>query len=56
MGEASIQVSKWRMVEVGRVVLIHGGPSDGKLATIVEIIDHKRVRLPEDVILEIYID
>ena len=30
-------------MEVGRIVLIHGGPSDGKLATIVEIIDHKRV-------------
>lgn len=44
MGDADIKASQWRLVEVGRVVLIHGGPSDGKLATIVEIIDHKRVR------------
>ena len=44
MGDAEITVSSWRMVEVGRVVVINGGgPSDGKLATIVEIIDHKRV-------------
>ena len=45
MGDADIKASQWRLVEVGRVVLIQGGPSDGKLATIVEIIDHKRVRL-----------
>lgn len=32
------------LVEVGRVVLLNDGPSAGKLATIVEIIDHKRVR------------
>lgn len=43
MGDADIQTSSWRLVEVGRVALVHGGPSDGKLATIVEIIDHKRV-------------
>jgi hypothetical protein len=43
MGDAEIKASSWRLVEVGRVCLIHGGPSDGKLATIVEIIDHKRV-------------
>jgi hypothetical protein len=43
MGDADIKTSSWRLVEVGRVVLVHGGPSDGKLATIVEIIDHKRV-------------
>jgi len=43
MGDAEIKASSWRLVEVGRVVLIHGGPSDGKLAAIVEIIDHKRV-------------
>jgi large subunit ribosomal protein L14e len=43
MGDAEIKASSWRLVEVGRIVLIHGGPSDGKLATIVEIIDHKRV-------------
>jgi len=33
-----------RLVELGRVVLINDGPSAGKLAAIVEIIDHKRVR------------
>ncbi len=45
MGETSIVSSKWRLVEVGRVVLLHGdSPYSGKLATIVEIIDHKRVR------------
>jgi len=43
MGDAEIKASSWRLVEVGRVVLIQGGPSDGKLAAIVEIIDHKRV-------------
>jgi len=43
MGDAEIKASSWRLVEVGRVCLIHGGPSDGKLAAIVEIIDHKRV-------------
>jgi hypothetical protein len=45
MGDADIKASQWRLVEVGRVVLVQGGPSDGRLATIVEIIDHKRVRL-----------
>ena len=49
MGDAEIKASSWRLVEVGRIVLIHGGPSDGKLATIVEIIDHKRVRLFEGI-------
>jgi large subunit ribosomal protein L14e len=45
MGEASIVGSKWKLVEVGRVVLIQGnGPYTGRLATIAEIIDHKRVR------------
>ncbi|KAL3422282.1 ribosomal protein L14 [Phlyctema vagabunda] len=43
MGDAEIKASQWRLVEVGRVVLIHGGSQDGKLAAIVEIIDHKRV-------------
>ena len=32
-----------RFVEVGRVVLVNEGPSAGKLAVIVEIIDHNRV-------------
>ncbi|KAL5353347.1 hypothetical protein ACLOAV_001383 [Pseudogymnoascus australis] len=43
MGDAEIKASSWRLVEVGRIVLIDGGSQDGKLATIVEIIDHKRV-------------
>ncbi|KAH7409489.1 60S ribosomal protein L14 [Cadophora sp. MPI-SDFR-AT-0126] len=42
MGDAEIKASSWRLVEVGRVVLIAEGPSEGKLAAIVEIIDHKR--------------
>uniref|UniRef100_A0A060TAS0 ARAD1B02948p n=1 Tax=Blastobotrys adeninivorans TaxID=409370 RepID=A0A060TAS0_BLAAD len=43
MSETTIKTSNWRYVEVGRVVLVKKGPSAGKLATIVEIIDHKRV-------------
>ncbi|KAF8588167.1 hypothetical protein K439DRAFT_1630004 [Ramaria rubella] len=31
-----------RFVEVGRVVLLKSGPSEGKIAVIVEIIDHRR--------------
>merc|ERR1712230_289196 len=42
MGDAEIKASSWRLVEVGRVVLIAEGPAEGKLAAIVEIIDHKR--------------
>jgi large subunit ribosomal protein L14e len=41
---AEIGSSQWRLVEVGRVVLLENGTDAGKLATIVEIIDHKRVR------------
>ncbi|KAH3899806.1 60S ribosomal protein eL14 SCDLUD_004099 [Saccharomycodes ludwigii] len=40
--DSTVKASNWRLVEVGRVVLIKKGPSAGKLATIVEIIDHKR--------------
>ncbi|KAI9716801.1 MAG: hypothetical protein M1812_005141 [Candelaria pacifica] len=43
MGDAEIKASQWRLVEVGRVVLFTGGPFKDRLATIVEIIDHKRV-------------
>ncbi|EEU46952.1 hypothetical protein NCS52_00359400 [Fusarium sp. LHS14.1] len=44
MGDAVIEGSNWRLVEVGRVVVINGDhPFAGRLATIVEIIDHKRV-------------
>jgi len=31
-----------RFVEVGRVVLLKSGPFEGKIAVIVEIIDHNR--------------
>ncbi len=45
MGEALIEGSNWRLVEVGRVVVItNDHPFTGRLAAIVEIIDHKRVR------------
>lgn len=44
MGDAEITESQWRLVEVGRVVLFSTGPFESRLATIVEIIDHKRVR------------
>merc|ERR1712054_643618 len=44
MGDATIEGSAWRLVEVGRVVVINGDhPDAGRLAAIVEIIDHKRV-------------
>jgi len=43
MGEPDIQTSNWRHVEVGRVVLFSSGVYEGRLAAIVEIIDHKRV-------------
>ncbi|CCD27437.1 60S ribosomal protein eL14 NDAI_0K02460 [Naumovozyma dairenensis CBS 421] len=41
--DSIVKASNWRLVEVGRVVLIRKGPSVGKLATIVEIIDQKKV-------------
>ncbi|KAF2277652.1 60S ribosomal protein L14 [Westerdykella ornata] len=43
MGDADITTTQWRQVEVGRVVLFSTGPYQGRLAAIVEIIDHKRV-------------
>lgn len=45
MGSVEVTASAWRLVEVGRVVLFASGPFAGRLASIVEIIDHKRVRL-----------
>jgi large subunit ribosomal protein L14e len=45
MGDVEITTSAWRYVEVGRVVIFGNGPYEGRLATIVEIIDHKRVCL-----------
>ncbi|KAB8336910.1 hypothetical protein FH972_021217 [Carpinus fangiana] len=43
MGDATVIASSWRLVEVGRVVLFTRGQYEGKLAAIVEIIDHRRV-------------
>ncbi|ATY60653.1 ribosomal protein L14 [Cordyceps militaris CM01] len=44
MGDATIEGSNWRLVEVGRVVVISNDhPYSGGIAAIVEIIDHKRV-------------
>ena len=44
MAEIQITASQWRLVEVGRVVLFTHGEFTDRLAVIVEIIDHKRVR------------
>ena len=38
--DSIVKTSNWRLVEVGRVVLVK---NTGKLATIVEIIDQKKV-------------
>ncbi|KAI5286265.1 hypothetical protein KEM55_000358 [Ascosphaera atra] len=43
MASIDIKASSWKYVEVGRVVLIRSGPYTGKLAVIVQIVDHKRV-------------
>ncbi|KAG8528741.1 uncharacterized protein KY384_006428 [Bacidia gigantensis] len=43
MADINISASKWRLIEVGRVVLFTNGPNNGRLAVIVQIIDHKRV-------------
>ena len=40
---SSVKASNWRLVEVGRVVLINKGKYSGKLAAIVEIVDDKHV-------------
>ncbi|KAI9722537.1 MAG: hypothetical protein M1828_004532 [Chrysothrix sp. TS-e1954] len=42
-GEAEVRASTWRNVELGRIVYFTKGPYHGRLAAIVEIIDHKRV-------------
>ena len=41
--KVDIKPAGWKLVEVGRVVYIRSGPHEGKLATIVEIIDPNRV-------------
>lgn len=43
MGDAEVTASSWKLVEVGRVALFSAGPYAGRLAAIVQIIDHKRV-------------
>jgi large subunit ribosomal protein L14e len=43
MANIDIKATAWKHVEVGRVILIRKGPHTGKLAVIVEIIDHRRV-------------
>ena len=45
MAEINIETSQWRYVEVGRIVLFTHGEFAGRLATTVEIVDHKRVSL-----------
>lgn len=44
MSSVDIKPAGWKLVEVGRVVTLRSGPFEGKLATIVEIIDPGRVR------------
>ncbi|MCJ1308509.1 hypothetical protein MMC25_002162 [Agyrium rufum] len=43
MADINIVTAKWRLVEVGRIVLFTHGPFKGRLAAVVEIIDHKRI-------------
>ncbi|EME89094.1 uncharacterized protein MYCFIDRAFT_86211 [Pseudocercospora fijiensis CIRAD86] len=43
MGDVSIEAPHWRQVEVGRVIHFGSGPYTGRIAAIVQIIDHKRV-------------
>ena len=45
MSGADIKPAGWKLVEVGRVITIRKGPFEGKLATVVEIIDPGRVCL-----------
>ncbi|KAF8472590.1 ribosomal protein L14-domain-containing protein [Kalaharituber pfeilii] len=40
---SEVKTINWRLVQVGRVVLLKDGPQAGKLAAVVEIVDHKRV-------------
>ncbi|KAJ5612297.1 hypothetical protein N7510_005491 [Penicillium lagena] len=43
MADIDVKIAEWKQVEVGRLVLIRRGPFAGKLAAIVEIVDHRRV-------------
>ncbi|KAF3902406.1 hypothetical protein ABW20_dc0108771 [Dactylellina cionopaga] len=42
MSQAEVVSSEWPQVETGRVVIINSGKDEGKLAAVVQIIDHKR--------------
>lgn len=44
-GQVDVTASQWRLVEVGRIVLHVSGPFKGRTSAVVEIIDHKRVRV-----------
>ena len=43
MADIELKLASWKLVEVGRLVLIRSGPYTGKLAVIVQIVDHRRV-------------
>ncbi|KAF3901606.1 hypothetical protein ABW21_db0204571 [Orbilia brochopaga] len=43
MSQTEVVSSQWPQVETGRVVLINSGKDEGKLAAVVQIIDHKRI-------------
>ncbi|KAI4151755.1 MAG: hypothetical protein LQ340_003316 [Diploschistes diacapsis] len=43
MAEVDVKASSWKTVQVGRVALFMRGIYAGRLATIIEIVDHKRV-------------
>ncbi|KAJ5368143.1 Protein transport protein yif1 [Penicillium cataractarum] len=43
MADIDVTLASWKLVEVGRLVLIRRGPYAGKLAAVVEIVDHRRV-------------
>ena len=47
MPDLDIKPAGWKLVEVGRIVNIRSGVSEGKLAAVVEIIDQSRVRQPQ---------
>jgi len=44
-----VKPAGWKLVEIGRVVNIREGRYEGRLAAIVEIIDHRRVGKPSDI-------
>ena len=44
MSGIDIKPAGWKLVEVGRIVIVQNGQDAGRLAAIVEIIDNKRVR------------